>query len=73
MYLYLLQNLLINAAGPYLVYSSSHLMKWKYCDRLTIDFLFKFTDEGYCFSPNFDLAKGRGEKVKEREIITSNN
>ena len=22
-------------------------MKWKYCDRLTIDFLFKFTDEGY--------------------------
>jgi mRNA guanylyltransferase len=40
-------GLIFTPSGPYLVYSSSHLMKWKYCDRLTIDFLFKFTDEGH--------------------------
>jgi len=40
-------GLIFTPSGPYIPYSSSHLMKWKYCDRLTIDFLFKFTSEGH--------------------------
>eukprot|EP00026_Physarum_polycephalum_P003620 Phypoly_transcript_03633.p1 GENE.Phypoly_transcript_03633~~Phypoly_transcript_03633.p1 ORF type:complete len:692 (+),score=105.06 Phypoly_transcript_03633:141-2216(+) len=67
-------GLIFTPSGPYLVYSSSHLMKWKYCDRLTIDFLFKFTDEGHVALvgeggdvmsnwPDFDMAQSDWDKL----------
>jgi hypothetical protein len=67
-------GLIFTPSGPYIPYSSSHLMKWKYCDRLTIDFLFKFTDEGHVALvgkggdvmidwPDFDLTPGDWGKL----------
>lgn len=67
-------GLIFTPTGPYLPYSSSHLMKWKYCDRLTIDFLFKFTDEGHealvgqggdvmVNWPDFDMAPADWDKL----------
>jgi mRNA guanylyltransferase len=51
-------GLIFTPSGPYLPYASSHLIKWKYGDRLTIDFLFKFTSEGHV------ALVGEGGEVK---------
>jgi hypothetical protein len=64
-------GLIFTLDGPYLPYSSSHLMKWKYVDRLTIDFRLKILPNDR-YSTTVGAGKNKEQEIRNFDMTTDN-